>query len=143
MPFDFSRSALVSGPVKVFSLVKLDPSNNFQVMQGTAGSGSAGDACVGVVQKGEENAPPYSDGYAAQPGGNALSCMYYGQGAPDIALQISATVTAGQYLKCDANGFGTPCTTAGDKICARAKQSGIALDIIDVDVFCNGSEYPG
>jgi hypothetical protein len=146
MSFDFSRSAMVNGPVAPYTAIKGDATTpaNFRVIQATSGSGNAGDACLGIAQKGEENYPGASDGLAANvPPALSQTIMYYGAGAVDVAAQIGGTVSAWQYLKSGAGGLLIACTTAGDKIVARAKQAGILNDIIDVDVICNGSEYPG
>lgn len=50
-------------------------------------------------------------------------------------LKIGATVTAGDYLKPDANALGIPATGAGNFYGAMALESGVANDIINVDVL--------
>src|SRR6202044_4203627 len=91
--------------------------SRFVVLQsdGTVQQATANADCWGISQPSPHNLPMsgWDDGYA----GTATSppINIYGPGDDEAPLQISATVTAGQRLKSNSNGEGTPCTTTGDR----------------------------
>jgi len=121
--------SLVYGGVTVSQLMASDAGS--QKMQEISGAVAEGARCLGISQKGERRDPSNSDGFCAIAG---EPLQYWGNGAKDIPAQIGGSVTAGDELKAMAGGLLITATTAGDRIVAVAKQSGIATDIIDVDV---------
>lgn len=79
----------------------------------------AGEETVGILQS--------SDSTSGRIGEVALQ----GGGAK---LLLGGTVTRGAYLKSDANGAGVAVTTDKDKYGAKAMASGVAGDVIGVEV---------
>jgi len=120
-----SYSKLPSGNIKPSRFVVLQA-------DGTVQQAGANADCWGIAQPSVRNLAlaGWDDGYAGVAGGPPINI--YGPGDDEAPLVISATVTAGQLLKSDANGEGTPVTTNGDLACARAVISGIAGDVIPV-----------
>jgi len=108
-----SRAKKLSGTVVANSFVKPLTTGTADDVVTQAG---AGDHAVGVCQN----------------GGADTSIAEVDEAAGGSLLQISATVTRGQYLKSDASGYGTPGTTDGDFCPARAEASGVTGDIIPV-----------
>jgi hypothetical protein len=103
----------LSGAVRAHSFVKMLTTGTADDVVTQAG---AGEHASGICQNGGADKQSVEiDG----PGGGSK-------------LQISATVTRGQYLKSDASGYGTPGTTDGDFCPVRAEASGVNGDIIPV-----------
>lgn len=74
------------------------------------------------------------DGYAGVAGGPAFKA--YGPGATNVPLRIGGTVTNGDKLTvaADTTGRGITTTSSGNSVIAIARASGVADDIIPVDV---------
>lgn len=90
----------------------------------------AGDRIAGVAQEGPKAAPiPGASATLAAAQGDHL--RVYGIGE-ECLLSIGATVAAGDRLKSDASGLGTPTTAAGDEFGAIAMQNGVNGDKIRV-----------
>lgn len=115
-------------------------SGDFTVIQSTAGSNSRGDAVLGVSQQGTRDAP--ISGASAYAGIDGDAMQIHGDG--DICLLTAATTTtAGDLLKSDANGKGTPIASSGvynDNIGAVALQGGSADELILVQI-CTFRHY--
>lgn len=81
---------------------------------------SAGARCMGILQ----NAPSAADAPAevALPGGGAKAVL-------------GGTVTRGNFLKVDANGALVAAATDKDEYVAKAMASGVAGDVIPVEVM--------
>lgn len=102
----------LTGTVVPFSFVKYDATtDDLGIVQA-----GAGNHTVGICQGGGASGKTKE---VDLPGGGSM-------------LQISATVTKGQWLKSDGSGFGTPGTTDGDYCGAMAMASGVSGDQIPV-----------
>ena len=89
-----------------------------QDTNGRVGDGSAGDACVGILQ----NKPTAIDRSATV------------QIDGISKLRVAGTTSQGDRLKMDNDGLGVVTTTATDKVGAIAEEDGGADDIIAVRV---------
>jgi hypothetical protein len=120
-----SWSRLCGGNVQPSVFVVLQSDNT--VVQ----AGSNADVW-GISQPSTHNYPlsGLDDGYAGIIGSPPINI--FGPGDDGCLLRISATVTAGQELKSDASGYGTPVTADGDKVGAVAVQGGVSGDLIPV-----------
>lgn len=105
----------LSGTVRANSLVKLLTTGTDDGVVAQCGAGGHG---YGVCQAGGNS-------------GETQEVDVIGGGS---ILQISATVTRGQYLKSDASGYGTPGTTDGDFCPVVAEASGVNGDKIPVTI---------
>lgn len=100
-----------------------------------AGISPAGGKIFGISQTGTRNAPypALDDGFAAIAGENLLVYTFSDK---EAWLQIgTGGCNAGDYLKSAADGTGIVTTTTGDNVGARAKQSGLAGDLVPVDLL--------
>lgn len=120
-----SWSKLCSGNVKPSVFVVLQTDGTVQT------SGANGDI-FGISQPSVHlpGVLGMDDGFAGVANGPPINI--YGPGDDDCPLHISATVTAGQLLKSDGSGFGTPATAEGDIVGARAVGGGVSGDVIRV-----------
>lgn len=120
-----SYSKLCSGNVAPSVFVALQS-------DGTVQTCSANGDAWGISQPSTHNLPMagWDDGYAGTSTSPPINI--YGPGDDEAPLRISATVTAGQRLKSDASGFGTPATSTGDRTCAIAVVGGVSGDVIPV-----------
>jgi hypothetical protein len=128
-----SYSKVAGGNILSCSFVKLDTSNDGQVLQ--CGSG---DTPFGISFPGTDS-PPFvglDTPYTAIINENV---GIYGPPDVNCLLQISAAVSPGQHLKPDANGFGTPITSSSDIYGAVAAESGVANQIIRVNLVPAGT----
>lgn len=123
----FSRVA--NGNITPSSFVKLDTTTEGRVLQC-----GAGNKIYGIAQPGTRMTPlaGLDDGNAAIAGENL---MIYGPPEKDVMLTLGGTVTRGDSLKSDGSGFGITTTSTGDWIGAIALDSGVANDIIPVQVI--------
>ena len=72
------------------------------------------------------------DGFHAIAGEN---CLIYGNGQMDVMLELSGTVTRGQYLKPGASaGTAIAATADQDKYGAVALQAGVSGELIKVEI---------
>lgn len=113
-----TKAMNLTGTVLAFSLVQHDSVGAAATDDLAVKQAGAGTHTVGVCQGGG------TVGQAKEidlPGGGSL-------------LQISATVTKGQWLKSDGSGYGTPGTTDGDFCPVQALASGVTGDVIPVFV---------
>jgi hypothetical protein len=122
-----SRSFYCAGNIYPSAFVKCDTGVDGQVLLGTAGTGNAGDPCVGISQEGT-HLPPWSlldDGYAgtaeAYPQ-QADQILVYTEG-DECLLTAGASFSSGQCLKSAASGYGIYANTAGDNISAIALET--------------------
>ena len=124
-----SRSYIAGGNVAPSVFVTPDTS----VVGGQVVQAGAGDKVFGISQPGTRQAPlaGLDDGF----------CAIAGQGlmvldAKDVGwLQIGGTVTFGDFLKPTTGGVGVTTTSDGDFYGARALESGVSGDLINVEVM--------
>lgn len=123
------RSRKAGGNIRPSRFVKISTVTDMEVLEA-----DAGDQIFGISQMGVRRAEYINtDGYAAISGDDLeIFCDH-----EHCLLEIVATVTAGQRLKSDADGKGTPVTTDLDNYGAVAQQGGAAGDLIQVLVFSN------
>lgn len=79
--------------------------------------------------------PPYGsldDGYHAIA---AETILVHGPGSRPVKLSIIGTVTAGDFIKPSTGGKGITTTTDKDYYGARALESGVSGDMIEVEVI--------
>lgn len=101
---------------------------DFTVFQATAGAGTEGDVVHGVSQEGTSDWQS-TDAAAA---GEQLRV----HGAGEIALvECGNTVTAGVYVKSDANGKAIPVATDQDRVGGLALQAGALNTKIQVQIW--------
>lgn len=98
----------------------------------TVTQAGAGETVYGVSPRYTRRTPYSSldDGYCAISGEDV---EVYGVGE-ECWLELGATATAGQRLKSDADGKGTPVTANNDEVGAVAIQSGTSGQLIRVQV---------
>lgn len=126
-------SYLAGGTIRPSRFVKITAAH-------TVSESDANEASVGVSQEGG-NQPPLSDLVStinAAVSGETLKV--YGLG-DECLLELGDTVTAGQYLKSDADGKGVPVATTGTTLQlagALALDAGAAGDLLRVQVL----QYP-
>lgn len=114
---------IAGGTINPACFVKVSASANNTGLAATAGSGSAGDTCIGITE----------DSTYQPPGvlGAATSCVISGMAIPmfgvgDVCNLVAGTggFTAGDPLKSDANANGITATSAGtDIVCAIALET--------------------
>ena len=115
----FYGSALKpGGNILPSSFVKLDASNDFQVLQATGGT----DIPVAISMVGTDQAPipSVTTQYAGQLGDPWIDLFWPGQ--PCLLVAGSGGFARGQLLMSDANGAGIP-ATSGNYVGAMALQS--------------------
>lgn len=123
-------SKLPGGDIKPNTFVKLDPSNTGFVLQCGAGDvvyGITGDSTRRIALD------AYDDGLIGKSGDPAIQIR--GPGEQPVLLRLGANCNNGDYLKPDANGYGTPATTDKDKYGARALCVGTNGQLIPVEVI--------
>ena len=126
-------SLFPNGNIAISTFVKLDTS-----AEGYCLAAGSGDAIFGVA--GPETRTMsltiqgvnLDDGYAGVAGGPAIKI--YGVGATMVPLRIAGTTNIGDRLVSDTNGYGAVTTSDKIKIGAIARQSGVANNIINVDI---------
>lgn len=122
-------SLFPGGDIPFSSFVKLDPSNT-----GYALVAGANDVVFGI--SGPETRRIALDSYdtdlAGKSGDPALKI--YGVGSTMVPLRLGGTVAHGDPIISDASGKGVKSTTNKDKVAAIARASGVAGEIIPVDV---------
>lgn len=124
---DFSDSAVANGDIHVGVAVMLDTTASFRIIEATAGA-----KCIGIAQLADRRDPSVAVGLAASV--NEL-CKYYKIGAMNVPARLGAGgCTAGDRLKATTAGRLIPVTANKDEYVAIAKQTGIADDLIAVDV---------
>jgi hypothetical protein len=130
MSSDNSRQSYVaSGTINPATFVKLDASNNQQVL-----ACGAGDDAWGVSQYWGD-APTFSDSTLPIPAATiGQSLLVYTLAALAQITLGTGGATNGAYLKADANANGVVTTTSGDKYGARALAAGSAGDVIPCEV---------
>ncbi len=124
-----SRSYIAGGNIAPSVFVTPDTS----VVGGQVLQATSGDKIIGISQPGTRQAPlpGLDDGY----------CAIATQGLvvydiKDVAwLQIGGTVTFGDFLKPTTGGVGISTTSDGDYYGARALESGVSGDLIQVEVM--------
>jgi hypothetical protein len=126
-----SGTKVANGNITPSSFVKIDTS--------VSGGGKvvlsgAGEDIYGISQPGVRNYPGGTgdDGYAAIAGENV---MVYVPPEKEVLLRLGGTVTAGDWLKSDASGFGVTSSSDREKVGARASRSGVSGDLIPVQVI--------
>ena len=128
MPECFSRVA--DGNITPFTFVKLSTTVQGRVVQ----AASHTDKLFGVSQPGTRN-PSSSlfndDGFAAIQGENV---GIFGPPQVGVMLKLGGTVTRGDQLTSDGSGQGITTTTTADWVGAIALDSGVANDIIPVQL---------
>lgn len=122
------RSAVANGNIAPWVAVMLDTTVDNMLIQATAGA-----QAIGIAQKGTRNAPWSSldDGYCAIAG---EVFQYWGDGEENVPAQLGGTVTTERRLKVTTGGKLTPITADGDFFIAIARVTGVADEIIRVDV---------
>lgn len=125
---DTGRSIFANGNIKPWTAIMLDTSVDNKAIQATANA-----QCLGIAQKGTRNAPwtPLDDGFCAIAG---EMFEYYADGEENVPALLGGTVTTERRLKSDANGALIAITTDGDFQIAIARATGVAGDVIRVDV---------
>lgn len=98
---------------------------------GTVTQAGAGTNVWGIAQPSTRNISlaGLDDGYAAV-SGDVVNV--YGPGDDECLLEVAGTVTAGQYLKSDADGKGVAATSDKDKVGAVALEGGTSGKLIRV-----------
>lgn len=121
-----STGFVANGNIGYSLFVKQDSSVGKVVIAG------AGEATVGISGQSQRNAPwyPLQDGYAAVAGENV---RVYTENEV-CYLRLGGTVTNGQRIKSDASGKGVAATADKDAYGAKALQSGVDGDVIEVVV---------
>lgn len=125
-------SLFPNGNIAVSVFVKLDPTPGY-CLQADAGSQPFGVA-------GPETHTPaiqidgvdLDDGLAGVAGGPAIKI--YGVGSTNVPLRVAGTTAVGDRLIPDANGYGEVTVADRKSIGAIARESGIANNIIAVDI---------
>lgn len=123
---DFSMSRMANGNIRPARAVMLDTSDDFRVIEATAGA-----KCVGICTMAERLPPHLSDGFVAIAG---EPVKFFGNGAKDVPAQLGGSVTAGDRLKATTAGKLITADGDGDEYVAVANQSGADGDFIAVDV---------
>lgn len=120
---------IANGNIKPMRFVKLDTTAPDRVV--VAG---AGDRIYGISGPGTRRMAlsGWDDGYHAIAG---EMCEIYGPGDPEVQLVLGGTVTAGDYIKSDADGAGVVADTNLDDYGARTTISGVATEQIKVEVM--------
>lgn len=135
MPESRFVSSSGTGLINPSSFVKLDTAS----AGGRVIQAGAGDKMFGIAQPGTRSAPfsTLDDGYAARnDSGQNDTVMVYTSPDKEVYLQIgTGGCNVDDFLKSSTLGVGVATTSTGDWVGARAKQSGIAGDLVSVDVF--------
>lgn len=120
---------IASGNINPSVAVKLDPSNNFHVLQAAA----ATDKPIGIAQDGTYQPPGVqgSDGFAAHTG---QPITVYGEGEQCLWQVGASNITEGDWLKSDANGKAA--TIAFTLGASTIFQVGIALESANAGELC-------
>lgn len=136
-----------NGTIYPCRYVKNDPTAPGCIIQS-----GAGDPCMGISQKSTDS-PALNDGvfpvnldlgYAAVQGEQLFVYTYDDPGPKEVLLELGASVTNLQTpLKSDANGKGTPVTTAGDKYGAYPLTLGSVGQLIPVRLVAPAESYAG
>ena len=126
-----SYSKKPGGNIEASSFVKLDPSNTGYVLQ--AGSG---DSVWGISQPATRRIAldSYDSSLCGIAGDPAIN-IYGPTSDVGVLLRLGGTVANGDYLKPDASGFGVVASTDKNPYGARAMASGVAGDLIPVQVI--------
>lgn len=124
-----SYTKIANGNIKPGRFVKIDTTNSNRVVQA-----GAGDRIYGISKMGTRNIAlsGLDDGYVAIAG---EAVHIYGPGDPGVELVLGGTVTAGDFLKSDADGCGVVADTNLDDYGARTAVSGVATEQIPVEVL--------
>lgn len=132
-----AQSWIAGGNIAPSRFVKPSTTANQTVVQA-----GAGDIVCGISQKGTHNVPGTIGGVAVDDGYAAVAGMSVGvfdqsdtARGQFIDLELGGTVTAGDYLKSDVNGKGVTATADGDYYGARTNRSGVAGQLIQVQVI--------
>ena len=126
---------MASGNVGVSLFVGI--SGDFKVAQTVLNGKIAGVSQVGT-RRFPSSAASSTDILAAIAGENV---GVFGNGASNVFITLGGTVTAGTWLKSDANGAGVACTNAGgtplasENAGAIALQGGVAGDKVRIQVL--------
>ncbi len=120
-----SFSKIAGGNVKTSIFVKLDST------QGRAVACGSNEAIFGISSPHTRNIAlsGRDDGYAATEGEN-LNII--GPGDDEALLRLGGTVTHGQYIKSDSDGYGVAATTDKDHVGAQCLQAGVSGDLVRV-----------
>lgn len=102
------------GAITQYSVVKYGSDRDHVAQAG------ANEKCRGIAMTAATAAEDAVE--VALPGGGAL-------------LKISETVTGGQRLTSTSAGLGEVVDAAGEAVCARAEDGGVANDVIAVEVM--------
>lgn len=123
----FIPVATANGNIRPSRFVKIDTTTNNRALEC-----GAGDKMIGISQKGTRRTPygGLDDGFCAI-AGEGFGVFENVETAP---LYLDGAVTAGDRLKAGATGGGTPTTADGDFYGAIAPQSGLAGQIMEVQV---------
>jgi hypothetical protein len=119
-----------NGNIRTSSFVKQDPSATGFCLQATTGDmvwGISGPYTRRVALD------DYDSEYAGVAGDPAI--LIYGLGETQVLLRLGGSVTNGDLLKPDANGYGVVANANLDKYGARALMSGNAGELIGVEVL--------
>lgn len=135
------ESRVANGNIAPSRFVRYDATTpGGRVIQATqeavvGGGGTLGAPIFGISQTGQRNAPYLTllDGLCAIAGENL---MVYTFPDKEVYLELgTGGCNPGDFLKADANGCGVATVTNLDNVGARAKQTGIAGDIVPVDLL--------
>jgi len=126
-------------PPSVF--VKIDATLSTPNLGNAVIVAGSGDSPIGISQKGTRYTPlPNAGGQATLDNGYAAiagqDIGVFLMGSEGVPLLLGGNVTAGDWLKPNTTGDGTGITTTtpGDHYGARATMSGLAGQIIDVQM---------
>ena len=111
----FSDSMVAGGDLseKQYHFVKISAART--VVIGTAGVGTLGDPCYGVLQNNPES-------------GEMAEVMVLG-----ITKMVAGdTITAGAYVKCNADGHAIPCADKYDEVMGIAREGADSGDIFSL-----------
>lgn len=121
-------SKTAGGNIDPNTIVKLDTSNDGQVL-----AAGAGDKPYGICYGATRYAPwsALDDGHAAISGENVEVFTFGDKG---VMLRLGGTVSPGDLIKPDASGFGIATTSDHDIYCAIAQMAGVSGQLIAVDM---------
>ena len=124
---DGSLTGYANGDIHPAVALMIDTSANNRVIEATAGA-----RCIGISVFSEHKDPSNSDGLAASAG---EAIKYWGAGSKDVPARLGAAgCTAGDRLKATTAGRLVTASADGDEYVAIAKMTGVANDVIPVDV---------
>jgi hypothetical protein len=122
-------NVIAGGDIRPFRFVTWDTAEDHQVLESNSGDTKLAGICGGSTRRAEISDVVVTTLHAA----DGEHVRLYSQG--DITLlELGGTITAGDYLKPDADGKGVVATLATDPIGAQALQSGTSGGRIEVEV---------